>query len=429
MSRHRPPLVALLGLSSLVLLVACGPMDPPVDAPEHPASAAAPIVGGILDPGRSYVVGVADNQGAFCTGTVISRRTVLTAGHCYTSNAGPKGGILKILFGPDLGAASVVSVDTIKAVRHPGYDDKTLSNDLCLVELASDAPSQAAPLLRETLTNGPAFIGPNFTFVGYGDDGLGNFGLRRVVTLPIEVIGPANVGIATGSGPIDDTMFFFEVPKKNTCNGDSGGPAFVVRSGVERVAGSTSSGDDKCVIDGTDARTDAPAIAAFIQPTIDLFEGNDPCRSDGVCDESCNVGGNLGDPDCAAAHCGADGICALSCVAPVDPDCAVVDDCGADGVCDPSCAADPDCSTTASTGAGGGASTSAGVGGSGGADSTTGAGGSGSSTTSGTGGGSEEKGGCGCRIAGEEDGDSAVPGRLGWLFAAAAAMLRRRPRR
>src|SRR5439155_2946514 len=49
--------------------------------------------------------------------------------------------------------------------------------------------------------------------------------------------------------------------------------------------------------------------------------------------------------DCAPNHCDADGICALSCVAPVDPDCVGINWCGADGACDPSCVnpVDPDC--------------------------------------------------------------------------------------
>jgi hypothetical protein len=90
---------------------------------------------------------------------------------------------------------------------------------------------------------------------------------------------------------------------------------------VERHIGTTSTGDRSCTQDGVDARTDAPQIAAFIQPTIDAFENQDPCRADGVCNESCNTNGRLVDPDCAENHCGQDGICVISCVSPADPDC------------------------------------------------------------------------------------------------------------
>ncbi len=181
---------------------------------------------------------------------------------------------------------------------------------------------QPAPLLRETMDGSAAFVGPSFTFVGYGNDGAQHYDVRRVAAFPIDRVGPASdVGLDTKTGPIDGTMFYYRAPLKNTCDGDSGGPAFVARAHVERLVGSTSYGDAACQIDGVDARTDAPQIAAFIQPTIDRFEGADPCRADGVCDESCNTGPDLVDPDCAPDHCGADGICALSCVDPPDPDC------------------------------------------------------------------------------------------------------------
>jgi hypothetical protein len=205
---------------------------------------------------------------------------------------------------------------------------------------------QPAPLLRETLTNTPDFIGPDFTFVGFGvtSGAQQGFGIRRVVTFPIEAVGPASVGGTAGD--IDATMFYYKIPNENTCNGDSGGPAFAVRKGVERHAGTTSFGDGPCELDGVQNRTDGPAIAEFIQPHIDEFEPNNNCRADGVCTESCNTGTDLVDPDCAEAHCGEDNICALSCVAPVDPDCRRlnIDHCGNDGVCDPSCQpADVDC--------------------------------------------------------------------------------------
>lgn len=304
----------------------------------------APIIGGVADAFRSYVVGVGDPDVAFCTGTLISRRTVLTAGHCFdtSADAGANGGISWVTFG-DYIAGGKVHVLVEKVVRHPGFDRVTLENDLALVHLAADAPSQPVSLLRETLTNDADFIGPNFTFVGYGNDGASHYDLRRAVAFPILRVGPAQIGMEDGgSGPIGPSQFYYSVAHRDTCDGDSGGPGFVVRQGVERLAGSTSFGDLDCAIDGVDARTDTPAISGFIQPTIDAFEGTDPCRSNGVCDETCNVGNTLIDPDCAQAHCSADGMCVLSC-SPVDPDCTGTDHCGPDGICDPSCVADTDC--------------------------------------------------------------------------------------
>jgi MYXO-CTERM domain-containing protein len=461
----------LLLLTCLALLPACAAERPD---PEPVANASQPIVGGVLDHFRSYVVGVGDSQGVFCTGTLISRRVVLTAGHCYSKNQGPQGGITRIFFGAKTALNAnppPVQVATVKGVRHPSFSFQSLKNDLTLVQLAADAPTQPAPILRETMANTPEWIGPNFTYVGYGDDNLGGFDVRRTVSFPIVAVGPAQVGLDTGTGPIDDTMFYYRVMGKNTCSGDSGGPSFVVRSGVERVAGTTSFGDADCLIDGVNARADGPIVSSWIQPTIDALENDDPCRADGNCDESCNVGNQLVDPDCAQDHCGADGMCVISCVNPVDPDCLGASHCGPDGACDPSCSpADVDCvgssssssssssgssSSSSSSSSGGGASsssssssTSASSSSSSGTTSTSssgsvgggGQGGSAPGGAGGQGGGDQGGGGSGGQAGGESDADSGCGcttpgssggdgGRAAFVLAAGLAIAIRRRRR
>ena len=300
------------------------------------ASNSNEIINGITDQGHAYVVGVGDTGGIFCTGTVVSTRSVVTAGHCF-------GGISRVYFGTNGGQSAKV----IKEVRHPGYNGNTLANDLAMLQLETDAPVQPSPLLRETMANNPTYIGPPLTFVGYGLDENNGFGKKKVVTFPIVKVGPGSVNGPPGASTdsVDSTQFYYATPNVNTCNGDSGGPAFMVRDGVERHAGTTSYGDQDCVVDGVDARTDQPAITGFIQARIDQFEPNNACKSDGTCNEDCNTGGQVKDADCHENHCAQDGICAEACVAPIDPDCGdAVNHCGKDGACDLSCTpADPDC--------------------------------------------------------------------------------------
>lgn len=411
-------------LAFALFAAACG--TSPASSVRAPSRDRAKIIGGIDDPFRTYVVGVGDaTSGVFCTGTLISARTVLTAGHCYDPSKA-NGGISRIFFGQNLDVSPTI-VQVAQAIRHPNYNDTSLDHDITMVQLAADAPSQAVPLLRETMDNSPDFVGPRFTFAGYGNDGHSNYDQRRVVTFPIAAVGPANVGTQSGTGPIDATQFYYDVSGKNTCDGDSGGPGFVVRNGVERLAGSTSYGDSACRIDGVDARTDAPEIALFIQPTLDAFEPNNACRADGTCNESCNTNGQLGDPDCADAHCGADGICVLSC-SPVDPDCTGVDHCGADGICDPSCATtDDDClpppdagpatsgsSSSGSTGSGSSSSSSSGsTGSSSSSSSSSGSTGSGSSSSGSTGSGSSSGSARAGTSSGSTGGEGAKSGGCG----------------
>jgi Trypsin len=270
------------------------------------------LIGGATDLGHAYVVAVGDDNGAFCTGTVVSRRVVLTAGHCF-------GGITRVYFGTRA-SRPTRSIAVTQEIRHPRYNDTTLANDVTVLALESDALVQPAPLLRETMANTADYVGSNFTFVGYGlsngQRGTG-FGVKRVTKFPIAAVGPARVGGTPGS--IDATQFYYRTPGKNTCNGDSGGPAFLVRNGVELHAGVTSFGDQFCTVDGVQQKTDLPMIQSFLQPLMDRIEGGNACRNDGQCNEACNTGGQVADPDCHATHCGRDGVCSRACAS--DPDC------------------------------------------------------------------------------------------------------------
>lgn len=311
--------------------LACGPERPPT---ERLSRADAPIVGGSEDDGHHYAIGVGDDfNGPWCSATLISPQTVMTAAHCAL-------GITRVYFGKTLTSSAPADMEVI----HPLYNEDGNTPDIALVRLAAPVSMQAAPLLRKTLGNTPEFIGPDWTWVGFGVDNpdfQSGFGIRRVTTIPLAGVGPQNDPV-----PISEYYVSYLVDSSSPCFGDSGGPAFHVSAGVEHAAAVASwVGDDFCSTFGAHTRADQTMITSWLQGVLDSFEPNGPCKNDGTCNEMCNTD-EIGDPDCHESHCAADGICALACVAPLDPDCAniAIDHCGSDGVCDPSCPLpDPDC--------------------------------------------------------------------------------------
>src|SRR5262249_24760765 len=68
-------------------------------------------------------------------------------------------------------------------------------------------------------------------------------------------------------GEIEDETFKFFPEPSQTCNGDSGGPAFATIDGVEYQIGTTRSGDPGCSMFGRDMRVD-PFVESFIAPFI-----------------------------------------------------------------------------------------------------------------------------------------------------------------
>lgn len=308
---RRAAVASFLGTAALA---ACS------DAPgEETGDLASAIHGGSVDTRHAFSVALADGQGIFCSGTLVSRRVVITAGHCGNSR-----NVEKVLFGTK-GTDAVVEVE--RTIRHPEYGSPFRENDLRVVGLEADAPVQPAPLLRETLDNSQAWVGPPWTFVGYGREAPGAaFGTRRAISYPVTSIASGSYVYEGSLVLVDPSEIYHRSPDKGLCPGDSGGSAFVRRNGVLRLAGVHSRSAPSCLDLGLESRTDRQAIDMFLQDAMDELEGSSPCKNDGVCSEECTIGGEVFDPDCAETHCGADGVCAAACDDPPDPDCAAPSD-------------------------------------------------------------------------------------------------------
>jgi hypothetical protein len=279
--------------------------------------ASLPIIDGTYDPGDPAVVGLAatTHDAPYCTGTLVSRHVIVTAGHCA-------GGAAQVYFGSDP-VKGGTWLPVASAMAHPMFDPVQLMNDIAIVVLGADPPASAIPVPLGDPSAAPV-LGTPVRFVGFGYTGIGPGGMYGA---KYELTAAAAT-CATMADPM--VSFCYGIA---TCNGDSGGPAFVVDGGREVLEGVTSWGDLTCAQFGVDTRVDA--YRAWLDPLIDA---RDPatCDRDGRCATGCAEP----DLDCP---CAADGHCTITCAIPgADPDCPAT--CAVDGTCAHDCPFhDPDC--------------------------------------------------------------------------------------
>jgi hypothetical protein len=214
---------------------------PPID------EQSSPIIGGTIDNGDPAVVLLihddADGRHS-CTGSLIAPTVILTAGHCTD---GPQPGpqdTYQAFFGTD-GINLVGQLEKIvSVVPHPQYDGKSRDHDVGVMILAN--PVAVPPIAVNMKSVPQSMVGEETRLVGFGRaDPAQSSRIKRQVISEVQRVEP--------------NLLFIGAPGKQSCSGDSGGPAFLMQNGKEVIAATVSGGDPSCTKGGDHTRVDTQA--------------------------------------------------------------------------------------------------------------------------------------------------------------------------
>lgn len=257
-----------------LLLVVLGCMETSEPKSEPIEVVSDHIIGGKPDKGHPAVGALLMKDGSLCTGTVISKRAVLTAAHCVADTEAEY-----FMLGRDAFEDSE-GVSVAKTIVHPEYSTHEENgvaiawHDLAVVRLADDV--DVKPM---NISDSPPKEKDKITFVGFGQ-----------ISVDGEEYGK-KFKVSTNISEVWSHGFWnFTDPKhpKNTCFGDSGGPALIKRGQEEQIIGIVSSGDPSCSESGYSIRVDTEIDFIFKAVTSSCGDRVcDPQEKD-TCPEDCN---------------------------------------------------------------------------------------------------------------------------------------------
>lgn len=266
------------------------------------------------------------NYYSFCTGTLISPNYVLTAGHCaadcegdsiedYISN-------LYVGFGQsENGMTKTVRVKRADIHPHPDFicNDYQIKNDIAVLKLSSPVSSDIATpslIIPPSLVPSAKEIdyepGVNATTVGFGMTNVSDSnssGTKYETTRQLLAVCPlskkgesyycSEIRELEGTNDVGGFIYFYN-EDTFVCSGDSGGPTFVTRDGVEYQIGISSwvTTDEYGRCEGFSAMTYVNDYRSFIEQYVtDL-----PSATPEICDNGKDDNGD-NKIDCDDPYC------------------------------------------------------------------------------------------------------------------------------
>lgn len=187
----------------------------------------------LKDSFRFHTVSVGPKEEPQCTAVVIEENFVLTAAHCVDVIEGTF-----VHFGLDFAAGTSVRRPIKRVIGHPDYcsqctEDVKMGDtaDIAIVEFEGNLPPGFQPAkLAEPKEAAPGTI---ITLAGFGANEKGEYEtIMKATEVPLKELGSSE--------------FSTDESKAGSCNGDSGGPAFIKVNGEYQLLGLTSRGDARC---------------------------------------------------------------------------------------------------------------------------------------------------------------------------------------
>jgi len=196
------------------------------------------IVGGTQAVSNEFPwqVGIKTNSGKhpFCGGSILSKRTILTAQHCTN---GLDVSSMKVVVGDhDTQAADgEIEYAVEEKLEHSGFDWETLANDFAILYLSEDLVfgDTVGPVCLPSKENDDAYDDVVATVTGWGttyEDGPVAQFLQKV---DVDTMTNEACNNDYGEGEIQDNMICAARNGKDACQGDSGGPLITKETGSE----------------------------------------------------------------------------------------------------------------------------------------------------------------------------------------------------